>query len=339
MPGVGRGRPYYSDEWLTIHEGDARAVLREMEPESVNCVVTSPPYWGLRDYGSPGQLGLEKTPEEYVAAIVDVFREVRRVLRADGTLWLNLGDSYYRDPGRGDQEKGGHAGLHTGRSAAGAMQQRVPGLREKNLLGIPWRVALALQADGWYLRSEIIWAKGWSFAPDAGAIMPDPTKDRPTRSHETVFLLTRSPRYFYDHAAVREPSVSEAQQAHNARYARTYDAFDSRAPESGQPGNENNRGLHSRPGGGGRSLRTVWRIGVSPYPGDHYAVFPERLIEPMMLAGCPEGGVVLDPFAGTGTVGMVAQRLSRRAVLIDLNADYLAQCLARNAQTPLGLPA
>jgi DNA modification methylase len=323
-------------DWLTIHHGDCREVLPTLAAESVHCVVTSPPYWGLRDYGTAGQLGLEPTPEEYVASMVAVFREVRRVLRADGTVWLNLGDCYatgagsYRNPGS-DVEPIDHGGKQAyTRDYARAQPNRMPleGLKPKDLVGIPWRVAFALQADGWYLRSDIIWAK-----PNP---MPESVTDRPTKAHEYVFLLSKSPRYFYDTDAVREAGVSTdggpmvvpdgwaiGKGSHDtlthSRRVRDVTVVSGRMPATG------------------RNLRTIWTIATAPYPGAHFATFPPKLVEPCIKAGCPPHGVVLDPFAGTGTVGMVAQSLSRRAVLIDLNGEYLEQALARNRDIPLGL--
>lgn len=385
--------PYYADDWLTVYQGDCREVMRSLGSESVHCVVTSPPYWGLRDYGTTGQLGLEPTPEEYVANLVDVFREVRRVLRADGTVWLNLGDSYYRDPKRGDQENGGHAGLSTGRTAAGAMQRRASGLMaEKNLVGIPWRVALALQADGWILRCDVIWNKP--------ALMPSSVRDRPTRSHEYLFLLTRTGRYWYDADAISEPAadstlarwrqnvggqdgssrvpgktngtmraaggphrpqaIRAAQLAADAGLTEAHFAAvrsvgitDTGKATQTQDGTGRNRpevqalADEAKAALGGyyrefltadrRNARSVWTIPVQGYEGAHLATFPEALVEPCIKAGCPHDGTVLDPFAGTGTTGRVAQRLSRRAVLIDLNADYLIQAMNRNRDIPLGL--
>lgn len=279
----------HHDDWLTIHGGDCREVLASLPAESVNCVVTSPPYWGLRDYGVAGQFGLEATPEEYVANMVAVFREVRRVLLDYGTLWLNLGDSY------GEQ---------------------------KQLVGIPWRVAFALQADGWYLRSDIIWSK-----PNP---MPESVTDRPTKAHEYVFLLTKSPRYFYDVEAVREPNVTVGDRREgNGRHA-----YDGKWDGTGNDGTQQ-AFVTINPAG--RNRRSVWTIATKPYPGAHYAVMPEALVEPCVLAGCPKGGTVLDPFGGSGTVARVANRLSRRAVLIDLNPEYLDQQMKRNADIPLGL--
>jgi hypothetical protein len=194
--------PYYADPWLTVYEGDCRVVLASLPAESVHTVLTSPPYWGLRDYGSPGQLGLEPTPEEYVANMVAVFREVRRVLRADGTLWLNLGDSYANDTKWGGSSGGKHVAALHGQTGIGR-QKVTTGLKAKDLVGIPWRVAFALQADGWYLRSDIIWAK-----PNP---MPESVTDRPTKAHEYLFLLSKSARYYYDADAVREAGDASAE--------------------------------------------------------------------------------------------------------------------------------
>lgn len=379
------------DEWLTVHHGDCRVVLASLPDDSVHCVVTSPPYWGLRDYGVPGQLGLEATPEEYVADLVAVFRQVRRVLRADGTVWLNLGDSYAakrrgsdlawaksRLTNPGNVQKAQAASLRdTGERHRG----KGAGVKEKDLIGIPWRVAFALQEDGWYLRADIIWAK-----PNP---MPESVTDRPTKAHEYVFLLTKSPRYYYDAAAIREPATGDhprhvdsinedpsarapGQPPHTGLHRATRrDRFERdgavadlvlpgqthaqhrrrRTPSGWATGPGSHSTLeHNGRGPGktgkaedagvvvlGRNRRSVWTIPTRPYPGAHFATFPEQLVEPCVLAGCPEGGVVLDPFAGSGTVGLVAQRLSRRAVLIDLNADYLRQSLVRNGAVPLGL--
>ena len=382
---------HHSDDWLTIHQGDAATVLATLPADSVDCIVTSPPYFGLRDYGTAtwiggdegcdhtpaatgstqnkgnngkmaqpwayycrkcgatrqdSQLGLEATPEEYVANLVAVFRELRRVLKPSGTCWLNLGDSY-AGSGRGgnpaDSEWKGYVGnadreraamphLQSKQVEAGAIGRNwvapPAGLKQKDLVGIPWRVAFALQADGWWLRSDIIWSK-----PNP---MPESVTDRPTKAHEYLFLLTKSARYYYDADAVREPHIV----AHLSRYS--YDFWPEGTKEAGgngRPDLASNTGGSKEPNPLGRNLRSVWTIATRPYPGAHFAVFPPELPERCIKAGSPEGGVVLDPFAGSGTVGLVANRLSRRAILIDLNADYLKQQMQRNAQTPLGLGA
>jgi DNA modification methylase len=357
--------PYYADDWLSVYQGDCRAVMAELPAESVHCVVTSPPYWGLRDYGNAGQLGLEATPEEYVANLVDVFREVRRVLRSDGTVWLNLGDSYAGSGRGGNPSAQPH--LHTNAVAAGAIGRDwvkpPPGLKQKDLVGVPWRVAFALHADGWYLRSDIIWSK-----PNP---MPESVTDRPTKSHEYLFLLSKSRTYHYDAEAVAEPLAEtsierlsqptiDAQLGSDRVPGKTNGTMKAVGGPSWQErkaagahagshgigylegsGTQRNvhgaglsHDLHTKPT---RNLRSVWTITTQPYAGAHYAVFPEAIPERCILAGCPENGVVLDPFAGSGTVGRVAQRLTRRAILIDLNPDYLIQAMGRNRDIPLGL--
>jgi DNA modification methylase len=296
--------------------GDVLAVLPELEAESVNCCVTSPPYYGLRDYGVEGQIGLEKTPEEYVAKLVTVFREVRRVLRGDGTLWLNLGDSYaggrsgsYRDKSTLSGFTNAHA---KGRLMDATPIQRAapPGLKPKDLIGIPWRVAFALRDDGWYMRSDIIWAK-----PNP---MPEAVTDRPIKAHEYVFLMSKSARYCYDADAVRE--------AHTARniqhqYAKVKDRGDSRVFAK--------QGLHDFLNPLGRNRRSVWTIPTQAFKGAHFATMPEKLVELCSLAGCPTAGTVLDPFSGAGTVAAVAARLGRSSIGIELNPAYIEMATAR----------
>ena len=298
---------------VRVLEGDCREVLAGLPDECVQCVVTSPPYWGLRDYGVTGQLGLERTPDEYVARMVEVFREVRRVLRDDGVMWLNLGDSYSRmQPDNVPQSK-------NRRVLPPSMRERVVELAPKNLVGIPWRVAFALQADGWFLRSEIIWHK-----PNP---MPESVTDRPTKSHEQIFLLTKSERYWYDAEAIAEPVAEGSVE----RYCY---AFGGAKSEALIDANKTGMGVRTRVLGtrdvpSTRNARTVWTIATQPYSGAHFATFPPKLIEPCVLAGCPKGGTVLDPFGGAGTTGLVADRLGRDAVLIELNPEYAAMARAR----------
>lgn len=262
-----------------LHEGDCLAILPKIPDKSIHCCVTSPPYWNLRDYNTKGQLGLEKTPKEYVTNLIKVFREVRRVLRDDGTLWVNLGDSYAKD-------------------------SKLAGVKPKNLVGIPWRVAFALQTDGWCLRSEIIWSK-----PNP---MPESVTDRPTKAHEYIFLLVKNRDYYYDADAVREPSITK----------------DTRRPYG--VGQVDSRGTgHDRGGGSARTsdsttrnIRSVWTVTTQPYKGAHFATFPPKLIEPCIKAGCPPNGTVLDPFSGAGTTGVVARRFGRNYTGIELNPDY-----------------
>ena len=251
-----------------------------------DCCVTSPPYYGLRDYGIAGQIGHEKSPDEYVARLVEVFREVKRVLKGSGTLWLNLGDSYISNAATAkgrtafESERGSDTPT-INQKYQGRVAYRGDGLKPKDLIGIPWRVAFALQADGWWLRQDIIWAK-----PNP---MPESVKDRCTKAHEYLFLLTKNQRYYYDADAVKEPKADPA----------------------------------------GRNRRSVWTVPTQPYKEAHFATFPELLIEPCILAGCPVSGVVLDPFAGAATTGVVALKANRDFAGIELNPAYIAMAERR----------
>jgi len=301
----------------TILVGDALEQLRTLPDESVHCVVTSPPYWGLRDYNEPGQLGLEPTPEEYVAKMVEVFRDVRRVLRGDGTCWVNLGDSY-AGGGGGNYGSGMSVSAHkTHPTASKDKPKTPPGLKPKDLVGIPWRVAFALQADGWYLRSDIIWAK-----PNP---MPESVTDRPMKAHEYLFLLSKAPRYFYDADAVREESKPSGWDRQRAKGE---DTWKYGRAAGGDPNSTNGIG-GTTPHGAGRNRRTVWTIATKPYSGAHFAVMPPALVAPCIQAGCPDGGVVLDPFFGAGTVGLVARENGRDYIGIELNPGYAALAEAR----------
>ena len=327
-----------------IIQGDCLEKLKELADESVDCCITSPPYWGLRDYGTAeweggdekckhkvgrfttphsskqgsnagsgdkqaqglcphcgakrvdDQLGLEKTPEEYVEKMVKVFAEVKRVLKKEGTVWLNLGDSY-----ASTGKEGGDIDLDTGMdiNRGRGRLNRHNLIKPKDLIGIPWRVAFALQADGWYLRQDIIWHK-----PNP---MPESVADRCTKSHEYVFLLTKSPKYYFDNDAIKEPAV----YPNDNRGAR--------------PDSRRGTGYNSMNGVTGefRNKRDVWTVNTKPYAEAHFAVYPEKLIAPMVKAGCPEGGVVLDPFFGAGTTGLVAQKLKRKWIGIELNPEYI----------------
>lgn len=315
---------------LAIDDGDVRIWLgdvidglRAMPDELAQTCVTSPPYWGLRDYGADGQIGLEQTPDEYVARMVDVFREVRRVLRDDGTLWLNLGDSYAGPRGntRGEGAGGGQQRGEMMFGSAMRLQETPDGLKPKDLIGMPWRVAFALQADRWYLRSDIIWSK-----PNP---MPESVTDRPTKSHEYVFLLSKSARYLYDHEAIREPLVSTPEQ---------YLRADKSVRENHQYGEVAGRPLGpssfaSVPDG--RNARTVWQIATKPYAEAHFAVFPPELPERCIKAGSRDGDTVLDPFMGSGTTAYVARHLGRRAVGCELNPDYIEIAARRLRQLSL----
>ena len=301
-----------------VLEGDCLDTLKTLPAESVHTCVTSPPYFGLRDYGVEGQLGAEPTPDEFVEALVRVFREVRRVLRDDGTVWLNLGDSYSTDAKWGGSTSGKAAkGIH-GAGGGGRSKVRT-GIPDKNLIGIPWRVAFALQADGWYLRQDIIWHK-----PNP---MPESVRDRCTKAHEYVFLLSKSPKYYYDHEAAKEPATS----THAAGNKRHKYADQYAAEKEVTQQHRTKAGLTALAGveGKTRNRRSVWSVGSRPYKGAHFATFPPDLIQPCILAGCPEGGTVLDPFGGSGTTAGVALAHGRNAVLCELNPEYAALTPAR----------
>lgn len=310
--------------------GDSLLVLKTMPSESIDCCITSPPYWGLRDYGVMGQLGLEKTPEEYVAKMVNVFREVKRVLKSTATLWLNLGDSYNsHSTGKGnvggiegkrknqiDNTANTHRDMKINRSKDrttqrwGGGQNCVTNLKDKDLVGIPWRVAFALQTDGWYLRQDIIWHK-----PNP---MPESVTDRCTKSHEYIFLLSKNSKYYFDNIAIQEDSIDP--ESHNGRRKRNDDQF-----TQTQTFNNYRKGFSKIENGHlyeKRNKRSVWTITTKPYRDSHFATFPEDLVKPMILAGCPEGGIVLDPFMGAGTTGLVAKKLNRNYIGIELNPKY-----------------
>lgn len=307
-----------SGDKFAIYIGDCLESMRAMPAESVQCCVTSPPYFGLRDYGADGQIGLEPTPDEFVQALVTVFREVHRVLRDDGTLWLNLGDSYSRPPAKGGSGPGGkniaysdsYTAANSRRSAGSNVGQRAgqlkrkfdTGLADKQLLGIPWRVAFALQADGWYLRQDIIWHK-----PNP---MPESVRDRCTKAHEYIFLLSKSPKYFFDADAVKEPAVCDRMRGP--------------AEHADKKSTNGNGGLSRREPQPFRNRRSVWTVTTQSFKGAHFATFPPDLIEPCILAGCPAGGTVLDPFGGSGTTAGVALANDRRAILCELNPNYAA---------------
>ena len=390
---------YWQDPYTTLHHGDVLDVLRELPSESVQCVVTSPPYWGLRSYGVDGQLGLEATPAEYVARMVEVFREVRRVLRSDGTCWVNLGDSYAGSWGNyGGQNRGNGTqreltnGSSVHQPSYDGLEHWIPptvsppGLKPKDLVGIPWRVAFALQEDGWWLRSDIVWAK-----PNP---MPESVTDRPTKAHEYIFLLTKQARYYYDADAVREAPASYERAGGSAAWT----------ADSGHTNGIGSSTFHQM-NPSGRNLRSVWTLATEAFPGAHFATFPSALPERCIKAGtserggCPECGapwvrvvertpytprevpvgtrfvdesrgdktrklsgaeynqqaristigwrpgckhegapvpcVVMDPFGGAMTTSMVAKRLGRKSISIDINEDYLKMGIARISAVPV----
>lgn len=273
-------RPYFTDDSTTLYHGDAATVLATLPDGSADCIVTSPPYLGLRDYGVAGQIGAESSPAEYVAALVAVFREARRVLVDDGTLWLNLGDSYDS---------------------------------AKNLLGIPWRVAFALQDDGWILRNDIIWHKSNA--------MPESVTDRLSNRHEHLFMLSKSQRYWFDLDPIREPHESTPDRAGGTAL---------RGQKAIRPSGPNS-GAYSE---GGRNPGDVWTIASQPFGGAHFATMPPALAERCVRAGCKPGGTVLDPFSGSGTTGLAAARHGRRYVGIDLNREYLDLSLRTRLAQP-----
>ena len=297
---------------------DALSGLKKLSNASVHCCVTSPPYWGLRDYGHDGQIGLEPTPQGYVDALLPVFAEVARVLRPDGTLWLNLGDSYI---GYHGNNKAGNAPSPSDKAGYRENMRKssvgVNGLKNKDLAGIPWRMAFALQDAGWYLRCDCIWAK-----PNP---MPESVTDRPTRCHEYLFLFSRSPRYYYDHKSTREPTVAALGGRKQGQTALTF----SRKVNEGIHPNNNNQHREGRKiskreqQNSTRNRRSVWTVPTRPMRHAHFATFPPDLIRPCIIAGCPEGGIVLDPFFGAGTVGVVCLEERRRYLGIEINPNYI----------------
>ena len=352
-----------------IKQGDCLDVLKTLPSESVNCCITSPPYWGLRDYGTgewmggdsacshkrdskqseltqtghrnlegavgdgiykdkckrcgaerkDRQIGLELTPESYVQKMVDVFREVKRVLRNDGTLWLNLGDSY-SGSGKGPAGNLGGDERHLEEKHTKIIPE---GLKQKDLVGIPWRVAFALQADGWYLRQDIIWHK-----PNP---MPESVTDRCTKAHEYIFLMSKNPNYYLDNKAIQEPCTTQEGRPSAIVRDRVY-GYNSKQAALGRA-----RGGEETPEPATRNKRSVWSVTVKPYKEAHFATFPKELIEPCVLAGCPKDGTILDPFGGSGTTAEIAIENGRNALLIELNPEYieLAKTRISNTQTNL----
>ena len=263
-----------------IYQGNCLEVLKTFEDNCINCCITSPPYYGLRDYDVDGQIGNEDTPEDYVNNLVEIFDEVKRVLREDGALWLNLGDGW--------------------------ANKRIGEIKQKDLIGIPWMVAFALRESGWYLRQDIIWSKGNP--------MPESVKDRCTKSHEYIFLLSKNRKYYYNYQAIKEPAVTKPtlrdknKEGYQADYAK---------------GDRFSKGERIYGADGMRNKRDVWNVNTKPCKEAHFATYPDTLIKPCVLAGCPEGGIVLDPFMGAGTTGMVARKHGRNYIGIELNAEYI----------------
>lgn len=331
--------------------GDCIESMRSLPDKSVQCCVTSPPYYGLRDYGVDGQIGLEETPAEFIARLVAVFEEVRRVLRDDGTCWVNMGDSYASKP-NGPLGKGGHKvdAPHVAVRTAQARRSSSipPGLKHKDLMGMPWRLAFALQDAGWYLRQDIIWHK-----PNP---MPESVRDRCTKSHEYIFLLSKKRNYYFDQQAITEPLTQssvdrlaqagwEEQQGSDRVPGKTNGAMkavgglrskrNSFSRETKATAGEHGQSAQHRPARDdidydqSRNKRSVWTVATARFKGAHFATFPPDLIRPCILAGSPRGGVILDPFGGAGTTGMVAMQEGRRSLLCELNPDYAAMARAR----------
>ena len=362
---------YHREPGIVLLHGNCQEILPQLELESIQCCVTSPPYWGLRDYGEAGQLGLERTPEEYTAKLTEIFSLVNSVLKPDGTLWLNLGDSYATGAGKvGKCPGGGDKGLrfgHIGKAGNQVTDQentrsgipkhqpnRMPidGLKPKDLVGIPWRVAFALQADGWYLRSDIIEEVEFycpcgcghileerivRYAQDRDLIwykpnpMPESVQDRPTKAHEYLFLMSKSSSYYYDNEAIQEPQqvyernrrLREQQNGLDREYTIASDNKTGQQPQSKTGAVKNLKKRHQLAVKGTRNKRSVWTISTRPYPGAHFAVFPPELVEPCILAGTKEGDIVIDPFGGSQTVGYVCKKHKRRYIGIDISSDYL----------------
>lgn len=291
----------------TILLGDTRQRLADIPDGTIQTCVTSPPYWGLRDYGHDGQIGLEQTPDEYVKQMVAVFREVRRVLKDDGSLWLNLGDSYSGSVALTTNTKALKGKQGTSRGTHGNIPSRDwSGLKPKDLVGIPWRVAFALQADGWWLRQDIIWHK-----PNP---MPESVTDRCTKAHEYLFLLTKSAKYWFNHKAIAEPSANLGKT--NIRFGGNKYGDSDDPKHATKSGNEYTDS-------GTRNKRSVWTVATKPFRGAHFAVMPEALVEPCILAGSQPGDIILDPFTGSGTVACVALRYDRQFIGTELNPEYV----------------
>ena len=339
-----------------ILHGDAKTELSKLADKSVNCLVTSPPYYGLRDYGVEGQIGLEETPEQYIQKLVEVFREAKRVLKDDGTLWVNIGDSYAggsaKSGSEGEKQKTNKGGSWGDNDKLATMKNKLIGYKPKDLIGIPWMLAFALRADGWYLRQDIIWSK-----PNP---MPESVTDRCTKSHEYIFLLSKSAKYYYDADAIQEVAtgfdnrkdqIMKGSKKYSNGYAPTTTNTQSIALTGHKRWkfkNLNDKGLpthtmHENRANGItddiqpiRNKRSVWTVTTKPFKEAHFATFPEELIAPCILAGCPEDGIVCDPFGGAGTTALVARKLNRNYILIELNEKYI-KIADKRIYTEIGL--
>lgn len=355
--------PYIKDPDLEIYQGDSLEVMREMADRSVDMICTSPPFFGLRDYQHEDQIGLEEHPDQWVASLAAIFDEARRVISDQGTLWIEVGDSYVSAGGAGNQGENGQRASRAFTADGKLKKRSMPGLKPKDLIGAPWMLAFAVRSLGWYLRSEIIWHK-----PNA---LPESVQDRPTKGHSTVFLFSKSSSYFYNLDAIRVPFAAKTRNGNvekRSNPAAAVGASDtgyaipwkgpSDVPQEetldGLPG-ESPRGPDGRratnikggdfsiqyrdgdrwPNPAGANARTVWEIPTEPTHFEHFACFPQELVRRMILAGCPEGGTVLDCFGGSGTTALVARSLGRRSVLIELNPEYVELAAGRLAQQSL----
>lgn len=311
-----------------IHNMKCPEGLKMLPDGCVNTCVTSPPYWQLRDYNVAGQIGLEETPEEYVQKLVEVFSEVKRMLRDDGTCWINLGDSYAsgsknRTPEQANANSTLSGSLTTQEQSLKQNSKIVSGLKPKDLVGIPWMVAFALRADGWYLRQDIIWHK-----PNP---MPESVSDRCTKSHEYIFLLSKSSSYYYDADAIAEPAIYAGITGMDSTGFKDPKNFNGKHSDKQRCRGRRHAGFNERwdnmttqqQCSGMRNKRSVWTVSTKPLPESHFATFPPDLISPCILAGCPENGVVLDPFMGAGTTALVAKKLNRQFIGFELNPDYI----------------
>ncbi len=306
----------------TIYTGDCLDVLKTLPEESVNCCVTSPPYYALRDYGMEGQIGREETPKEYISRLTDVFTEVRRVLRSDGTLWLNISDTYTGKSNQGSSIDPKNPKGRNGQTVA--LNNKVEGCKPKDMIGIPWMLAFALRDSGWYLRNDIIWMKENP--------MPESVKDRCARCYEHIFLFSKSRKYHFDYKAISEPIAPATRKrlkcavGENNKFGKAIPGQPQSQPinrprEHGSISDDEINPL--------RNKRDVWVINTVPFKGNHYAVYPPKLVETCLLAGCPEGGIVLDPFMGSGTTGMVAKQMNRHYVGIELNPEFTEMAYRR----------
>ena len=310
-----------------VYLGDSLEIIKNFPDESIDCVVTSPPYYGLRDYGVAGQIGLEYTPSQYIERLVSLFREIRRCLKKDGTIWVNIGDSYNntapgnKNPHGFSQNRPSYTNYETKKMRE---KKLVNGIKQKDLIGIPWMLAFALRADGWYLRQDIIWHK-----PNP---MPESVTDRCTKSHEYIFLFSKNEKYYFDYEAIMEP-CSEKQTEHyigknyygnGTKKERTHEQGYSQKENGGHRDNSGGFDceMSIKDGVVVRNKRDVWNVPVRPNKESHFATYPEMLIRPCILAGCAEGGIVLDPFMGSGTTGIVARKLNRNYVGCELNPEY-----------------